>query len=643
MHSGAALNGAATNVRLLLDDSLSMAQSDGVDSRLDVAKRSAKRLVDALPVGSRVAVWRTSAEAASAIIAKPTGDLVSVKEAIDSVHVTDRRSNIQAALVHVADSIEANASATMLAYTDGQRQSIGDVDALVEELRRRRNKVDATFVITSHSPASNLALTDLHVADGIVLVDRPTRFVATITNAGTVSVNDARVSLRTFGPTAKLDQAADVPIVDQQTIDRLEPGQSRSVTLVARLQEAGSSVVQASLQPDRLPNDDARCLLVTARNRLGVLIVDGDIVDRGPQADSFFLQRALVPSVGLLDARGPIDLKVVSPTSFESTSLDETQFVVLVNVPDLTPGAAQRLRRFVDSGGGLIVFAGEQVQRDFYNTTLALQYDLLPVLLGDVRTAPDGAAFRFDLRAIDHPVSRLWADASAGRLDSVEIRRRVLLALRDGARVMLRYGDGTPAVVDAYRGRGYVCVVSTSADTSWTDLPVKPAIFVPLVYRSIGQALVRHDETTNGMAGTRVSIDLPEETRTGAAVAIAGPHFGTARPGLDAEPVAEQIAGRPGVRWDRTDHAGVYDASVDGKPASRFALTPDSRESDATPMSGDARRRIESVARVVDSDGTLASASSSSASAEWSLPLLTVLLVLTVVEMILAQRFGRPK
>ncbi len=49
-----------------------------------------------------------------------------------------------------------------------------------------------------------------------------------------------------------------------------------------------------------------------------------------------------------------------------------------------------------------------------------------------------------------------------------------------GRRIVLRYENGSPALVDAEVGRGRVLLLTTSVDREWTDLPIRPG-FLPLV------------------------------------------------------------------------------------------------------------------------------------------------------------------
>jgi hypothetical protein len=646
--------GAPHEAYLLLDDSMSMAQTDGAATRFDLARTASKRIVESLPVGSRVALWRGS-NAAISVITEPTGDLGAVRAAIDKLQATDRATDLHAVLSRLVEVVPPERKSEVFVLTDGQRAGLRKLDSIVELLDAHKDKLGVTFVVVDRPEPANLALTGLRAADGIAIIDRPTRLVATVLNAGQSVATDVRVLLRAYPPGAAMPGGDDPGgVVDQQSIDRLQPGESKSVSLVARLRQPGPHVVEARLaQSDRLPNDDRRSITLSAVPKVRVLIVDGDLSGRGVDADSFFLQRVLVPMTSSADAqRHFVQTRVISPTRFDLTGLDDTDVVVMTDVPDLSDAGATQLRQFVDRGGGLVVFTGERTRVPFYNDTLATKLDLLPATLAPAQgdASDEKQALRIDTRFVDHPIAQIWGDSSGGALDAAKVRRRTPLTARSGARVVLRYTDGTPAVLDAFKGRGYVCLVSTTADTSWTDLPVRAGVFVPLVYRTLGQALLRQNDQPGAVAGARIDVPLPDDVAPQTPLQITGPGLSLTPPQSDPDVVAETIGGRRMASWLRPEHAGVFDVTTlsDGaKPLARFTIEPDRAESDLTSMTDAERDRLANVARVVkyDAAGTAFTGSlrSDRAGLELAPPLLALLLLLIVTELVLAQRFGRSK
>src|SRR5580658_6617793 len=78
---------------ILLDNSYSMCQSDGVTTRFDRAKRAALDVLDTFPAGSNVAVYEVS-DIADPLIGQPTYDLNLARQAIQNAQLCDRGTNL---------------------------------------------------------------------------------------------------------------------------------------------------------------------------------------------------------------------------------------------------------------------------------------------------------------------------------------------------------------------------------------------------------------------------------------------------------------------------------------------------------------------------------------------------------------------
>ncbi len=179
----------------------------------------------------------------------------------------------------------------------------------------------------------------------------------------------------------------------------------------------------------------------------------------------YYLQRAMAPFADL--HTGSIRTLLASPLSV----------LVLADVP-LPPGADRNaVERFVSRGGLLLRFAGPEMA--------AHPDPLLPVKLlrGDRRlggsmswTRPRGLlAFPPDSPFFGLPVPK-----------DVRISRQVLAqpGLTLAHHVWAALTDGTPLVTAATHGRGRIVLVHTTANASWSDLPLS-GLFVSMLHRLV--------------------------------------------------------------------------------------------------------------------------------------------------------------
>lgn len=240
------------------------------------------------------------------------------------------------------------------------------------------------------------------------------------------------------------------------------------------------------LAQDLLPQDDERIFYVSGRRLVRALLVNGDMRPVLHKDELFYLEHALAPAGE--DASG-IAFTTITPDRFEPGSLDNTEVVFLANVRELTPNAALALRRFVASGGGLLVSMGDQVDVERANAVLE---DLLPRPLRDiVALGPadadgiyrQGVAF-YNINH-DHPVLKLFGQDQAKGLQAVRTWRAAVVEPGHTGRessILLRFSNGSPALVEAAYQNGRVMLFTTTLDRDWTSWPAR-ASFLPFLQR----------------------------------------------------------------------------------------------------------------------------------------------------------------
>jgi hypothetical protein len=240
------------------------------------------------------------------------------------------------------------------------------------------------------------------------------------------------------------------------------------------------------LAPDVLPQDDERIFYVSGRQLVRALLVNGDMRPVLHKDELFYLEHALAPAGE--DASG-IAFTTLTPDRFEPGSLDNIEVVFLANVRELSPVASLALRRFVASGGGLFVAMGDRVDVERANAVLD---DLLPRPLRDIVALGPADADGIYRQGIafsdidrDHPVLKLFGEDQAKSLQAVRTRRAAVVEPGQTGResdILLRYQNGSPALVEAGYQNGRVMLFTTTLDRDWTSWPAR-ASFLPFLQR----------------------------------------------------------------------------------------------------------------------------------------------------------------
>ena len=162
----------------------------------------------------------------------------------------------------------------------------------------------------------------------------------------------------------------------------------------------------------------------------------------------------------------------------------DPQLVPLVILDDLrTPPRSDRLSRYLEAGGGIIVAPGKRVDGRAYNRS-----EFFPARLAEPRFVRGRGRSFTSITQVDwsHPVFAIFQDLQRTALASVRFYGHWRLEPREDSRILGSFDEGDPALVEGQAGGGRVLVLAWPLDRVWSDFPLRPA-FLPF-----WQSLVHH-------------------------------------------------------------------------------------------------------------------------------------------------------
>lgn len=607
---------------VLVDTSASMGSATRAGTRLEEAREVARTVVERLPAGSAVAV------ATPFQPDEPTTDRALALRRIEELSQTDRHADLRRALEQAAEVLDGQRSAEKELYliTDGHAEEWGAFGSMEETLRDLSARLSVQLVLVGEERRENLAISRTEPSGVVPAIGRPFRIDVDVTNHGEAPVVDIPVRLFLDGQ----------PVEGSWSIGELPPGRSETVSLYVTLPAPGLHRVTVGLDGDAVPFDNRRSLIVRAVEEVRVLLVDGDPGGEAREAETFFLRHALVPVAEEELDEHPVRPVVVSSSELNGIDWSSYAVVVLANVSDLAPETSRQLAGHVRDGGGLIIFPGEHLRAESYNGLLGAKHGLLPAALapGD---SPGGSSLRTLVPTETNPLG-----LDADLLATASFREAIALDVTaGGGRVLLRYDDGAPALVEGSHGLGKVFLFSSTVDTAWNDLAVTPA-FVPLVNRLVAQLVQHRDAGLNVDAGQVVHTRLPAELtgREATVYEVADPEsLGT------LAVVGEEDDGAV-LTFEGTHRGGVYEASIDGRDDPLlFAVRPSARESSLDLLTDAQVGQLGGLVRVTgwQTDGGMGEVLEARSGSELWLLLVLLVIVIAVVELGLAQWFSRAK
>lgn len=529
--------GRRTHRLLVFDGSFSMAYKPADKSRFDRAKEVATQIVDEANQGDGFTLVLLS-DPPRAVVGTPAFDRADFVREIENLALPHTTADLPATLVKVEEVLQA-------ARRDQPRleqeevyflTDLGKVgwlpelegDAAVTEFRQRTERIarqaQLSVIDLGQAASDNLAVSDVRAVDPFATLAQEVAVEAEVLNLGRQPRTRQLVEFFVDGRRAGEDY------VD------VDGGERKLASFAYRFDAPGDHAIEARLAADLLDVDNHRWLSLPVKEFIRVLCVDGRPSGKAFGGAADYLAVALAPE-GRHFERSLVRPEVVSESALSELELDQYECIFLANVAQFTTSEARLLEKYVQAGGGLVFFLGDQVQAESYNQQLAGDgpngVRVLPVRLG---AAVEEGLYKFDPLDYRHPlVSSFQGQTSAGLITTL-ITRYIKLETLSGsqARVALTFIGGNPAIVEERIGLGRSIVVATSADTSWTSMPTWSS-YVPIVQEllsatvggqlgernwRVGQPLSEAVASVSGDA--RVEIETPAGKREQVRLAVEG-------------------------------------------------------------------------------------------------------------------------
>ena len=250
----------------------------------------------------------------------------------------------------------------------------------------------------------------------------------------------------------------------------VDPLGSTAVTFSPVLLPEGVSRGAVTAGTDALAQDNTAVFVLSPSNSLSALILESS---DARENQSLFLSRALE-----IGDRPSFRVDVRPLREFRLSDLDGRSVLVLNDAPLPGGRAGQRIREFVENGGGLLVVLGE---RNGPQTWPANVVDLLPGVVG-ARVDLDRGPITMSTMEYGNPVFDVFSAPRSGDFSAAKFFRYRDLTVDDPQSVLARYSDGQVALAEKRFGDGIVLVWTSTADTYWNDLALQP-VFLPFVHR----------------------------------------------------------------------------------------------------------------------------------------------------------------
>lgn len=637
---------------ILLDDSLSMRATDRQGRRrFDRAKLAVEKLLHSFPETDAISLVTLSAPA-EAVIRHASFDHRFVRERLDAADATQSSTDIEGGLALAHEILKNSPAApenrsvyllTDFTGADWASQSGVASSGAISALQQiadalPRSQTSLNLISVSDNEPTNAAITRLELETPMLGLGAPVRLAVNIANFGSTTLRGLKLETR------RVASAADARGSDRRLIDlpAIEPG-AETVSYVSTVFDSiGVHGIEARLigatlgdkgRFDDLVDDDTRFLSVEARTATTVLLVDGRPGSNALAGQSGFLATALAPQASLNEP-SMLQLKTINDSEFAAESMGSNDVIALCNVGRLTGQQWKQIEQFVGDGGGLLVFAGDQLSLDNYNQFgFGEGRGALPVKFGPVRSFDEQSAVGFKVEAQAHGlVADFASEPTSGFFSATVSRYQSVEPNSIRGEVLLHYSNDDPAMIIGHFGRGRVAVSTTSANMDWTNLPAK-GDYVTLMLNTIGFLAPTHGQNRNGLVGetireplTAAESSLPTRVTTGDGTTVEGrivPSDGTLS-----------------VEFGPADHSGLYSIGV-GSDVRVAAVNVDDNESELRSASQESLLRgLNRPVRWIGDPDSISNKPTTANVTELGTLTAYVVLALLIAETWIAMKFG---
>ncbi len=571
---------------ILIDNSISMQAETSGTTRFQHAIQQAQTLIKRQAPSTELSVWTIGGQPVD-VLNGTTFDHARVSNKLESLPCGAGSIPVQSSLAAALKQVGTmqNASREIIVISDFQSHEWlafgeGERAAVKQQLAAEKIPVQLTLLPVREATAkTNLSVTVEPLEQPLVVIDQVFRISAKVHNHGDLPAENVSIVLQVAG-TEVASRRLTVP-----------PNATTQAVFDCQIEAPGTHVVKVNIDDTAgLAGDNTSNQIVNVRTPLRVLLVDNQANLPELQRASGYLSLSLSP-FQLGDAgKNYMLTRVINPNQLSKSELADHDVVVIGDAPRLSDQIAGEILAFVRQGGGLLLFSNGSIDKNWYNGRwgTASKTPLLPADYSPDAKPP---------LAITHISSEHSSHAALGfirQLDSedfssVEVRAAVGLNLKSSgaaepeSHVLLKLDSGEALLVAKSYGAGNVLQFAISADTSDSNLPLRP-VYVPLMQSLVQWLAIGVDSVRNATTGQTLAIKSSvrpmDETRT-PAVQIATITL------PDQSQVEQTLDIKGQLSFSETAFPGVYSVAIDLDPSNtklgsieHFAVNASSDESE---------------------------------------------------------------
>ncbi|HKQ79379.1 MAG TPA: BatA domain-containing protein [Blastocatellia bacterium] len=459
--------GLRANV-ILFDNSFSLRYGN----RFDQAKQRARAIIDETRGNepTMLVTFGQNYESQN----KFTKDTGQLKAALDSLKPGSDATDYVQALRGAEGLFKESAAADRRIFLISDFQGAGRNEA--EASYRLPSNIKLVTIDVGEQNSPNLAIMDVGLEPMIYQAKYSNKLTGRIANFSDEEKTGVRVEF----------QLNDYPVAKREI--KIAPRDAATVEFADFNLNEGVNRGVIVIDGDNFTFDNRYNFTLRRAEQMKALAIE--TATRG-RSESFYLRNALTTGENL-----PFNLEIKSAGSVNPADLGAYRVIILNDAP-VNQALAAGLIKFVEGGGGLVIATGPHTEPAAFNQVFQ---NFAPAKLEESVRLTGGRGADYVVMSevkTDHPIFEVFK--RSGRLATAHVFGYVRATPGEGAGVIARFEDGSPALIEATRGGGKLLLFTSTLDASWNDLPLTP-IYLPLV-RQMARHLGERDESASILVG----------------------------------------------------------------------------------------------------------------------------------------------
>lgn len=550
---GGTSSAAKTTAVFVLDDTFSMSVVDAGGSYLNQAKSEIHEILKQLQDGDDVAMVLVSGENGNDI--RTSGNIAAFEKEVDGVKISGASGVLNDAVIKAAKILDRSKNFNKEIYilSDFQAGRLSGGEKLPDLGQVLNDNVRIYTVDYSGGDIFNLGIENFKSDNQIFELDKPVNFTVTVTNYSGRRVNNAVVSLYLNGVRSS-----------QQSLT-LNPGASGEIKMQAVPKSTGYIDATAEIEDDDILQDNKRYLNFFIPDQIPVIFFSGN------PGDTRYVKLALTAG----EEKSLI--KITSKDISQLSSVDLSRFSVVLIAGAGGLSGTERLKNYLNSGGGLFLMPGEKTGADEYNNFLGgLNLPRVTGVYGKINSTENPVSF--DKIEFAHPVfSDIFAGGTRREIESPDIYHFFKISTEGRGTNIISLMDGSSFLSEYRAGTGKILLMNTAPLLGWSDFPLK-GIFVPLVNKSVFYLASKERQNKEYLAGGQVLISPAGRVSTKLKVV---------RPGREEDYInLQKELINNYIRYGNTWNAGNYKVYSGAVIVDEISVNTDPKES-VTKYAGD--------------------------------------------------------